>query len=138
MSDEKDEEQARHQEEAVPTVASPRPLPSISKWCREWWPWLLVLTLLVAVVVVVPIVVTQDNKDSNDDKIPVPVSLVTYYGIEAMIHSRLAQTRITMEVANALDCSSYGQIPLRRIWTKLSWKDCCVPGATPMTVVTTQ
>ena len=34
------------------------------------------------------------------------VSLVTFYGVESSIRGRLAQTKITMEVTNALDCSS--------------------------------
>ena len=41
------------------------------------------------------------------------VSLVTYYGIETVVRSRLASTTVTLDVANALDCSSIHSITLQ-------------------------
>jgi hypothetical protein len=77
----------------------------------------LIIVMIVVVAVVVPIVVTQNDgeEDVPDEFVDYStgVSLVTYYGIEAAIRSRLARTKLTMEVANALDCSSIHSITLQ-------------------------
>ena len=75
------------------------------------WASLLIIVLIV-IVIILAIVFTQDKDpvDVGDPPMAVDfstgVSLVTSYVVNTEVRSRLSRTTITMEVANALDCSS--------------------------------
>ena len=79
---------------------------------RKTFIWASLLIIVLIVIVVLAIVLTQDKDpvDVGDPPIAVDfstgVSLVTSYVVNTEVRSRLSRTTITMEVANALDCSS--------------------------------
>jgi len=74
------------------------------------WASLLIIVLIVIVVLVLVLTKDKDPVDVGDPPIAVDfstgVSLVTSYVVNTEVRSRLSRTTITMEVANALDCSS--------------------------------
>jgi hypothetical protein len=72
------------------------------------------------VIVVIVLAVVLTGKDETTDEytpdamdFSTGVSLITSYAVETRVRSRLAQTKITIEVANALDCSSIHAISLQ-------------------------
>jgi len=79
---------------------------------RKTFIWASLLIIVLIVIVVLAIVLTKDKDpvDVGDPPIAVDfstgVSLVTSYVVNTEVRSRLSRTTITMEVANALDCSS--------------------------------
>ena len=78
---------------------------------RKTFIWATLLVIVLIVIVVLALVLTQEDPvDVGDPPIAVDfstgVSLVTSYVVNTEVRSRLSRTTITMEVANALDCSS--------------------------------
>jgi len=78
---------------------------------------------IVCVMLVLILVLNTWNNGSDAETGPPPtptavdystgVSLVTYYSVEAVIRSRLARTKVIMEVTNALDCSSIHSVTMQ-------------------------
>lgn len=85
---------------------------------RKTFIWASLLIIVLIVIVVLAIVLTQDKDpvDVGDPPIALDfstgVSLVTSYVVNTEVRSRLSRTTITMEVANALDCSSIHAISM--------------------------
>jgi len=82
------------------------------------WASLLIIVLIV-IVVLLAILLTQNKESVDGGDLPIAVdfstgvSLVTSYIVNTEVRSRLSRTTITMEVANALDCSSIHAISVR-------------------------
>jgi len=81
-----------------------------------------IFALLVALAIIVVVIVIIVRLGSNSNEVEestwtvgysTGVSLITSYAVEATIRSRLSTTSITMEVANALDCSSVHVVTLQ-------------------------
>jgi len=94
--------------------------PSVSRVANKNMIKLSIGTILILIAIIITAVVLTQEKSSVVEKPPPPnvdfstgVSLVTSYAIETKVRSRLARTKITMEVANALDCSSIHVISLQ-------------------------
>lgn len=122
-----DHEVAEHPSKTEPTRGPENTTPSSSrissransKTCLIWSS----IFIVVVVCIVLATVLTRKEPEVAEPPPPeVPpvsvlmstgVSLVTSYAIESVIRSRLARTTITMEVANALDCSSIHAISLQ-------------------------
>ena len=73
----------------------------------------MIVVIIVIIIIVVAVTLTGRRVAiGGDPYVPeyvdytTGVSLVTYYGIDAVITSRLTRTTITVEVANGKDCSS--------------------------------
>lgn len=78
--------------------------------------WLVVVVILVIVLaVVLGVVFGKASPEPEPSKVSYSsgVSLITYYGINAKVQSRLATTEISMEVSNALNCSSVHMVALQ-------------------------
>jgi hypothetical protein len=72
----------------------------------------VLLIILIIVLLVIPGHVDSPPYVPDHIDFSTGVSLVTYYGIEAKVQSRLATTKITVEVANAMDCTSVHVVTL--------------------------
>lgn len=74
---------------------------------------------LVALVVVLVVALSGESEEEVVPPVSVSVdfatgvSLITYYHINATISQRLARSVVTMEVANALDCTSVHSVTLQ-------------------------
>lgn len=73
----------------------------------------LILIIVLAVALTQAPVIVDPRPPPATSDFSTGVSLVTSYAIETKVRSRLARTKITMEVANALDCSSIHVISLQ-------------------------
>ena len=80
---------------------------------------LSLLVIVIAAVIAIIIIATQSKHIVDPPYIPTTVdystgvSLITHYAINTNIRSRLATTKLTMKVANALNCSSIHMITLQ-------------------------
>ena len=77
-----------------------------------------ILVCLIVIAIVIIIVVTTRGKTVEEDPAEVVdfstgVSLITNYDVSATIRSRLAKTKLSMTIANALDCVSIHAISLQ-------------------------
>ena len=81
----------------------------------------IVFTFVIVLVVLLAVLLprNKDEEEEPPEEIPTAVdfvtgvSLVTFYGVNATITSRLARTVLTIVVANALDCASIHGITLQ-------------------------
>ena len=70
------------------------------------------IALLIGFALAIAIPLSNRSNDATTTTAPDSIdftsglSLITHYSVDATITSRLVQTRITMEVSNALDCPS--------------------------------
>lgn len=91
----------------TPNPASPR---------RTWIVFAFILIIAIAAAVVLAVVLTRDDEDNETSTavdFETGVSLVTYYGVNSTITSRLARTILTVVTANALDCASIHGITIQ-------------------------
>jgi von Willebrand factor type A domain/Vault protein inter-alpha-trypsin domain len=81
------------------------------------WISLLILFIIVVVIVIVIVMITQ--KQEPEEYVPATVnfeagvSLVTNYIVNTTVASRLCRTKISMDIVNALDCSSIHSVTLQ-------------------------
>jgi len=83
---------------------------------KSKWPYIALLLVVVILVIVLAFIFTKDSKPESQQwsvGYSTGVSLITSYAIDAKVRSRLATTELTMEVANALNCSSVHVVTLQ-------------------------
>lgn len=95
------------------------PVPSHQQ-CRETRKRYAIVFVLIclAVIAMIIIIVTTRQKHVEEDvaekvDFSTGVSLITNYDVEATIRSRLAKTKLSMTIANALDCVSIHYLSLQ-------------------------
>lgn len=85
---------------------------------RKCYAVVFVLLCIVVIALIVIIVTTRQKPVEEDvmaEKVDFStgVSLITNYDVEATIRSRLAKTKLSMTIANALDCVSIHYLSLQ-------------------------
>lgn len=90
---------------------------STGGWCYLKIGIVVVFLMIVAIILIAKFGVSGSTTGDKPTPITVSfetgISLVTYYSVSTTVRSRLVQTRILMEVSNAMDCMSVHSVTLQ-------------------------